>query len=371
MIDPDELPAEVREALFAADGAPDGAAKVALWESAVARADAADLPAAVRMGFRVELVRAAASDGVKQYDRAFVPWAALLAEADRSPDAAWVDWYDLLWTYKWMCEATAEYAGIPRAKTEAILDDFAARAAAHGYSPRPAENYRAKAAWLFGDDAAAAAALARFEAAPRDAMSDCHACELAAAVRYAVRVGDDAGAVDRFRPLAAGRFACAEEPEATHSSLLAPLVRLGECSEAAERHRVGLAALRKFPQFVGSAADHLDYLTRLGETGEAAKLLRRTLRHVPVSTDLDRWRFLASGQVVLEAVAAESDKPQRFTLPAGFPVADAGKPLLPSELAAALGTAADALEARFDARNGNAAFARRRAAGRAFAERAD
>ena len=367
MHDPDELPPELAEAAETAYDAPDGPAKVALWETAVARADAAAAPVAVRMHFREQLVEAAAADGVRQIDRAFAPWAVLLAEADRDPEAGWIDWFELLWKYKWLSESVGEYAAIPRAKILAVLDDFAARASAHGYTARPAENYRANNYWLLGDADAAAGAKERFEAAPRDELSDCDACEAARAVQYAVHTGDDAGAVERFAPLASGRLYCAEEPENTHGLLLAPLVRLGRDADAAERHRVGLNALKRFPQFVARAADHLDFCTRTGDVDGGTRLLRRFVRSVPVVSDRDRWRFLAAGQVFLEAVAARSDRPKRYRLPDGFPIADAGAAVRPSELAAAFGAAADAIEANFNARNGNDAFARRRTAARAFA----
>ncbi|QDT18153.1 hypothetical protein [Alienimonas californiensis] len=368
MTDPDDLPPEVFEAAELAYFAPEGPTKVALWEAAVARADAARLPAEVRMGFRAELVEAAASDGVKQYDRAFGPWATLLAEADRDPEADWVDWFDLLWKYKWLSDSTGEYAAIPRARILAVLDDFAARAAAHGFSARPAENYRANNLWLMGDSDAAAEAMRRFEAADRDDLSDCHACETARAVQFAVHVGDDAGAVRRFQPLAAGRMACAEEPENTHGVLLAPLVRLGRHEEAAERNRIGLEGLRRFPHFVARAAEHLDYLTRTGDLTTGARVFRRFTRAVPAVSDHDRWRFLGAAETFLEAVAAKSDRPKRFALPDGFPVPDAGGPVKPSELVPQFKAAADAIEARFNARNGNDVFTRRRAEARAFAE---
>ncbi len=368
MTDPDDLPADVYEAAETAYFAPDGPAKVALWESAVARADAAKLPIAVRMGFREELVEAAASDGVKQYDRAFAPWATLLAEADRDPQAPWVDWFQLLWKYKWLSDSLAEYAAIPREKILAVLDDFAARAAAHGYSTRPAENYRSNNLWMLGEEDDAAEAMRRFEAAPRDALSDCHACEASRGVQFAVHTGDDAGAVERFAPLADGRLACAEVPENTHGELLAPLVRLGRDADAAERNRIGLNALKRFPQFMDRAADHLDYLTRIGDLVAGASLFKRFVRSVPAVPDRDRWRFLGAAAVFLEAVAAASDRPKRYPLPDGFPVADMGEPVRPSTLAAEIAAAADALEAKFNARNGNDAFTRRRAAARAFAQ---
>ncbi|MEM9703488.1 MAG: hypothetical protein AAF907_13700, partial [Planctomycetota bacterium] len=70
----------------------------------------------------------------------------------------------------------------------------------------------------------------------------------------------------------------------------------------------------------------------------------------------------------LEAVVTQSDRPKRYPLPDGFPIEDAGEPVRPSALAERFGDAADAIETKFNARNGNDAFTRRRAASRAFAE---
>ncbi|MFH5803262.1 hypothetical protein [Alienimonas sp. DA493] len=363
----DGLPPEVSVPLELAASAPHGPAAVALWESVVQAADAAGLPVGLRMEFRLELVREAAMHA-KLFDRALAPFAVVLAEADREPDAPWIFWPGLLWKYKWLSDALAEYVAFPRERVMSVLDDFAARCAAHGFSPRPAENYRANALWLLGEEDGARAAFARFEQAPRDPLSDCRACEASQSVTHAVRLGDDAGAVERAAPLLGGRLSCAEEPERTHSKVLASLLRLGRPAEAAEQHRLGLAALRRFPAFTFCAAQHFLYLARLGETGEAPGLLRRTAGTVGAVSDDNRREYLAAAGAALEAFAEDSDEPRRFRLPEDFPVPSPAEAVRPSELAAAFGKAADELAARFDARNGNDAVSRRQAAERAFAQ---
>lgn len=97
------------------------------------------------------------------------------------------------------------------------------------------------------------------------------------------------------------------------------------------------------------------------------RVFARFARSVAAVSDLDRWRFLGAAEVYLEAVAADADDPTRVPLPDDFPVPDAGGPVRPSALAASLRAAADEIEVRFNARNGNDAFTRRRAAARAFA----
>ena len=367
----DDLPPDVEEAARAAWHAPAGPAAIALWESAVARADAADCAVGVRMRLRLDLVRACVM-GAKQYGRAFAPFAVVLAEADRDPQADWLSWHDLLWKYKWLAASMAAYVAVPRERVLSVMDDFADRCAAHGYSPRPAENYRAGNLWTLGEEDAAAEAFARFEAAPRDALSDCRACDAAGAITHAVRAGDDAGAVDRAAPLLDGRLWCAEEPERTHAKLLGPLTRLGRPVDAAERHRAGLDALRRFPAFTFCATDHLLYLARVGDPGggepaEPLKLLRRWVRPAGAASDENRLGFLTGMRCLLERIAGDDDRPRRVRLPDDFPVPDAGGPERPSALAARVTGAETALCGRFDARNGNDAATRRAAADRAYA----
>ena len=361
----DDLPPEVRLPMTMAR-MTSGPTAAALWESAVSAADAAGCETGLRMHLRLALVRECVM-GAKQYDRALAPFAVVLAEADRDPGAEWVRWHDLLWKYKWLADSLADYAAFPRGRVLSVIDDFAARCDAHGYSSRPAENYRANALWVLGEEAGFEAAFARFEAAPRDALSDCHACEASRAVTHAVRRGDDAGAVARAEPLMSGRLACAEEPERTHSSLLVPLLRLGREEEAAERHAAGTEALKRFPHFSWCAAEHFLYLARVGETEQVAPLLKLTAGAVGGASDDNRRAYLAAAGAALETVAERSDRPGRYRLPEDFPVPDVGDRVRPSELAAAYAAAADDLAARFDARNGNDAVSRRQAAARAFA----
>ncbi|QDT18154.1 hypothetical protein [Alienimonas californiensis] len=361
----DGLPPEVAIPLELATSAPHGPAAVALWETVVQAADAAGLPVGLRMDFRLELVREAAMHA-KLYDRALGPFAVVLAEADRDPEARWIFWPGLLWKYKWLSDALASFVAFPRERVLSVLDDFAARCVAHGFSLRPAENYRANALWLLGEEDAARDAFARFEAAPRDPLSDCQACEASQSVTHAVRLGDDAGAVERAAPLLGGRLSCAEEPERTHSKVLAPLLRLGRETEAAEQHRLGLAALRRFPAFTFCASRHFLYLARRGETEEVGGLLQRTAGPVGATSDDNRREYLAAAGVALNALADHSDRPRRFRLPSDFPVPNPDGVVPPSELAVAFRQAADELAARFDARNGNDAVSRRQQAERAF-----
>ncbi|NNJ25293.1 hypothetical protein [Alienimonas chondri] len=362
----DHLPPEVQFAFLLARSAPSGAAAVGLWEEVVQQADAAGCDVEFRMQARLAVVREAVM-GAKQYDRALTPFAVVLGEADRDPEAEWVDWHSLLWKYKWLADSLADYLAFPVERVMSVLDDFAARCEAHGFSPRPAENYRANTLWMLGDEAAAGEAFARFEAAPRDSLSDCHACEASRTVTHAVRLGDDAGAVDRAAPLLNGCLSCAEEPERTHSELLAPLLRLGRDEDAAEQHRLGLNALNRFPHFTWCAARHFLYLARTGAAKEVPALLKRTADAVGGASDDNRREYLSAAGVALERLSGNSDRRRVMRLPTDFPIEEFENPVRPSELGAMFTAAADDLASQFDARNGNDAVSRRQAASRAFA----
>ena len=361
---PDDLPPEVAGLVAEAEAAT-GTAAVSLWEGVVRRADVAGSPAGVRMPLRVRLVRAAAR--ARADARAFGPWAEVLAEADRDPDAAWVNWRELLWVYKGLASEPVYFTGVERGRVLALLDDYERRCLARGDTRQSVLKLRVVTLWELGEADAAAEARGEWERLPPDDLSDCPACEAFAEAMFAGWFDGDGAVVRRATPLMNGPPRCANVPSSLYHRVLAPLSRLGQAGEAADRAAAGLRVLRGDLGRLDAAADHLLYAARVGDPAGAARLFRRTAPRLVDGDDWDRLHVFAAAQCVFEALADGDDRPQRVPLPDGLPLPDAGEPERPSDLAARLGAAADALVAAFDRRNGNDASTRRRAAGRAFA----
>ncbi|MBY0456190.1 MAG: hypothetical protein K2V38_02515, partial [Gemmataceae bacterium] len=111
------------EALVGAASALDpGAAKIAVLEEAVRVADTHN---DIDLGFAVreELIHAATFGG--RPDVSMVAFAWCLARYDKEPDR--FDPSGLLWKYKWVLDAVAEYPQFSREQIESMLADMERR----------------------------------------------------------------------------------------------------------------------------------------------------------------------------------------------------------------------------------------------------
>lgn len=162
-----------------------------------------------------------------------VPFARLLQEYDKDP-GAFSEWeaHALFWQFKWVATAISDSPGIPLESATGWLDEMERRYRIAGYSERPVREAEMWLADAIGEDKRAERAFRRWLAADRDNMSDCRACELNGQGQYAVLHGNDAEALELWRPVLDGDLTCAEEPHRLLATSLLPLLRLGRAEEA-------------------------------------------------------------------------------------------------------------------------------------------
>lgn len=332
-----------------------GPAKVAVFEEAVRLADAQnDVPLAFEL--REELIEAATFGGSPEV--AIVAYAWCLAAFDRDPDNDF-NLYGLLWKYKWVLDAAADYPTVGRAQIRDMLADMERRYTAAGFGMHPVHQTAREVYRVMGDFAAAKAAHALVKRSPRDALSNCPACEEHAQVKYYLDQGKPAQAIKKAEPLVAGRVSCAEVPHVTYSYLLLPVLFAGDAATAAEYHRRGVRLIGTNPKHVACAARHLTFLAVTDNLVPAARYLEKHVGNA-LATTCPAWRFDFAGAAafVLDRLLARP-RPLRVRVPAG---ADLPAGLDPTDLTALRDHfRADARElaAAFDARNGNDHFTRR------------
>lgn len=339
---------------------PEGGPRAALQEEAVRLADA---HGDVDLGYQVrnDLIDTATFGGYPE--KALVAFSWCLAQCDRRPEQ--FPESAMLWKYKWVVGALERFPQITRPQIEQTLDDLEQRFLRCGATPYAVLKLRCNSLDSMGDLRKAKQLYRRWQAAPRDWLSDCHACCEQSAVETLVEWRQDEAALAKAAPLLQGRLRCRDVPTLTYARVLLPLVRLGRVAEAAHWHRRGYRALSAARHWLRETAYHLDFLVL---TDNTAKALRGFEKHLPLTLDnLDQshvLRLYLAGQLLFARLAEVGKTTVRLRVPSGLPFHDAGGAYEPRRLAAALAESCREIAARFDARNGNRYVSRQVAAHR-------
>ncbi|WP_330297389.1 tetratricopeptide repeat protein [Streptomyces sp. NBC_00503] len=277
-----------------------------------------------------------------------VPFARLLQEYDKDP-GAFSDWdtHSLFWQFKWIATAISHSPEVPMDSATGWLDEMERRYRIAGYSERPVRESELWLADSTGDDERAGQAYARWQAADRDDMSDCHACELNGQGQYAVMRGDDAEALKVWQPVLSGERTCAEEPHRVLATALLPLVRLGRLDEARSAHLRGYRLARGNESLLPSLGRHIEFCALTGNESRGLEILSEHAAHVgPLANLSDRLAF-HGGVLVLLRRLKELGHGQSPAVPYE------GVPHTVSELYEVLRAGSLDTARRFDARNGS------------------
>ncbi|MFF4008744.1 tetratricopeptide repeat protein [Streptomyces sp. NPDC001717] len=276
-----------------------------------------------------------------------VPFARLLQEYDKDP-GAFSEWdaHSLFWQFKWVATAISDSPGIPLESARGWLEEMERRYRTAGYSERPVREAELWLAHATGQDERAEQAFARWQAADRDTMSDCRACELNGQGQYAVLHGDDAEALDIWKPVIEGDLTCAEEPHRVLATSLLPLLRLGRTDEARSNHLRGYRLARGNDSLLPSVGRHIEFCALTGNESRGLEILVEHAPHVtPLANVDDRLAFHGGILVLLRRL----EELGHGRLPA---VAYEGIPRTVSELYEVLHAGALDIARQFDARNG-------------------
>lgn len=250
-------------------------------------------------------------------DEAMVEFPKLLSYCDGHPGE---DKGNLLLTvYKWMVYNARLFPQVSKERIEGLMRDFEARLRRQGLSLRPLHQARMDWAMVRGRAEEAALHFREWQAAPRDGVSDCPACELNDRVEYLAFLGQDGQAVGAARPLLAGELKCNSVPDRTYGALLASLFRLGKRDEALDVHSQGSSRIEGKMRYVDSAAEHVTFLVKVGEVDEASRVFQSFLPlALGDATPLRRFKFLLAGWLLLDRLHAAGSGGAGLNLPASF-----------------------------------------------------
>ncbi|MFF7052447.1 tetratricopeptide repeat protein [Streptomyces griseorubiginosus] len=336
----------LRRAMAENSEEPEGPARNARAEQLLAEAEKLNIPLAVieALGHQLKVYNYSSEKA-----KMFVPFARLLRMWDERPeDFDEYETHSLHWVFKWMTAGMLDQPHIPLAAMEKWLGEMEHRYRLAGHSERAVRSAEYSVAAHIGDRARAERAYAAWLAADRDAMADCHACELHEQGWWQVRQGRDAEALDLWAPVLEGEFTCAHEPHAALASSLAPLLRLGRLEEARANHLRGFRLVRSMESMRGAYADHVEFCALSGNEARGLELLaERPAYFTDDGHPRSRLDFMAVVALLMDRLVELG--------PADRPVpGPSGRSWTAAELAAHAREEALALAARFDERNGTA-----------------
>ncbi|MFE7900110.1 tetratricopeptide repeat protein [Streptomyces sp. NPDC057424] len=354
----------LREAMAENSGQPEGPARNARAEELLTAAEKLNTPLAVieALGHQLKVYNYSSEKG-----KMFVPFARLLRLWDERPeDFDAYETHSLHWVFKWVSAGMLDQPHIPLASIEKWLGEMEHRYRLAGHSERAVRSAEHSVAAQVGDVERAERAYAAWLAADRDSMADCHACELHGQGWWLAEQGRDAEALELWRPVLEGEYACAHEPHSALASSLLPLLRLGRPDEARAHHLRGFRLVRAMESMRGAYAEHVEFCALTGNEARGLELLaERPAYFTDDGQPQSKLDFMSVVALLMDRLTGLGLGDRQVPGPAD-------REWTARELATRARGEALALAARFDARNGTAHVserARARMARRPLAER--
>ncbi|MFD8707767.1 hypothetical protein ACFV1W_35170 [Kitasatospora sp. NPDC059648] len=347
-----DTPDAVMAALRENDARPYGRTRTVTAEELVDAAEQFE-DTGVRSMALLELMEAYEYDGERS--KSPVVFARVLKLWDRDPDG-FGEWArrQVFWRFKWVATALLDTPDVPLAAIRRWHTELRDRYRKAGFDLQPYYAQRYHLAAQTGIDVQDAYEL--WTARPRSELSDCHACETRARARHFVEAGDDARALEILAPVLDGRSGCEQEPYLSQATALLPLLRRGRPDEARSAHLAGYRYARGKAAMLAAVGQHIEFCALSGNEPRGLELLAENRDLFAVTGEpAARLEFLTGVEVLIAVLAGAGHGPLAVSGPAGTA-------WTVDTLLVHLRGEADALAARFDARNGtDAVSAARRA----------
>lgn len=345
---------QVEKLLAEADDLPECPSKMALLEEAVRLADVHQDTARGDEA-RAALIQTATFSGYPE--KALTAFSWRLAQADRSPELFPEE--ELMWAYKWIAGSLTSFPQITRQQIEDAFDDMTRRFQRSGYGMRSIYKLRWEAAFDMGEPDEARRYYRLWDKTPRDANSDCSACEQDSRVLYHVYFNKHEKALQLAEPILKGSMSCGTVPERTFGRVLLPLLRLGRLERAAEYYGKGYRLTRGNREYLNYLGDYLKFLGLTGNLSQGVKLFEKHLPWALETMDLfARWQFYLGASFFLAVVVESGQTSLKLRLLKETPGYREDGRYETAALASSVEEMCRDLAARFDARNGNDGFAR-------------
>nr|WP_296067099.1 tetratricopeptide repeat protein [uncultured Actinoplanes sp.] len=322
---------------------PYGAAQIALVEELLKHVDTAGDPS---LAFAARLLGTNAYVYGGEPAKAFVTFTWSVSDFDRNPGPHHQRGkHTLLWHFKTMVNSMTKFPEIPLDRTYAVLDDMERRYREDGHSLQAVYKMR----YLVTNHVGLPEAdewFERWQAAPRDSLSDCAGCDPSSVAFYLNSRGRYAEAVATAEPVLSGELNCNEQPQGILSNLMTSYLRIGELDKAADAHRRSYRLERGNLADLSDIGDHIRFCARTGNEHRGLEILQRHIDWLEKAPSPSaEMHFAADASMLLRRLTelGHGDTVIRRR--------DHGE-VIAVELATELAGRATALARRFDERNG-------------------
>lgn len=272
--------ADVRRLLRTASQLPFGRSRTELVEDAVRVAEHVG-DAALLTQARLDLHEAYHMGDEPR--KSLLPFSQVLRDYDAGTHAFSRALTDrVLWQSKWAASTLIRFPEIPLGHTEQLLEAMEARARAAGHGVQAVAWSRVTVTWRVHGAAAAQEQFRRWRTMPRDATSDCLACELSATAELLHDLDDDEAGLAVSARVRRGDLTCDTQPQRALGAALLPLVRTGRLDEAAEHHRRCVRGVRGRTLPHNVLAQNLLFLARTGNEARGVELLQSQIAAIDV-----------------------------------------------------------------------------------------
>lgn len=160
---------------------------------------------------------------------------------------------DCLWKFKWLVGVLPSDLHESREDLAEAVQHMADLYEEFNFSRRMVDKALMEQAILMGDTQAAQEHFAKWQAADKDDMNDCEACETNALVDYYHFIGDYQQAVKLAKPILLGELSCGEVPHLTYYPAIDSLIQLGEVEDATDY-------LTEAIQYIDDAGDNFMFI---------------------------------------------------------------------------------------------------------------
>jgi tetratricopeptide (TPR) repeat protein len=285
-----------------------------------------------------------------------VVFAKVLKLWDTKPDA-FNDWArtQLFWRFKWVASALRGLPEVPLSAVRRWDEEMRSRYVKAELGLQPYYAQRFHLAWHQAGPLGPGVedAFELWAGRPRTRYSDCVACELRSRADYHAHRGEDARALEVWKPVLGGESSCSEEPWSSHAHALLPFVREGRLDEARSSHLVGYRFSRGKTSQTTEVGLHLEFCALTRNEARGLEILAENRDLWATEGDpLGLLNFRSGAELLLTRLDADGHGAVPVSGPPGsvWTVATllAHVRLLNAELAG-----------RFDARNGTAAVGAR------------
>ncbi|GGN81222.1 hypothetical protein GCM10010112_57430 [Actinoplanes lobatus] len=335
---------ELWELLNEAQHLPYGAAQIAMVEQVLRHVDTTDDPA---LRFYARLFATTAYIYGGEPVKAFPTFSWCVADFDRNPGPHHQRWmHNLLWLFKNMVNSLTKFPEVPLERTYAVLDDMERRYRESGHGMQAVYKHRYLVAQHVGRTGEVAEWFGKWQAAPRDTLSDCAGCDPTTLVNHLADQERYEEAAELAGPVLAGDLSCSEQPQSILSELMPVYLRTGRLREAADAHRRSYMIERNNLADLWGVGDHIRFCARTGNEHRGLEILQRHVDWLDQAPSPAAAMNFAASAVLLLRRLTELGHGDTLIRRAGR--ADVTAAALAGELETfTLETAA-----RFDARNG-------------------